>query len=112
MTGLQKIFFGIGVLAIIGLGVLVYNQMSTPVIAPSAPSMMDGNSRSDIVSTQPAPAMKQEIPATPDAVVDDITKEIDADNSTLNDETQGETSQIEEGGAVVSDFGNVYDETK
>jgi hypothetical protein len=52
------------------------------------------------------------VPATPDAVADDITKEIDEDNSMLNDETDGETSQIETDGDAVTDFNTIYDETK
>lgn len=109
MTGLQKVFFGVGVLAIVGLGILVYKQMAAPTVVAPAPN----TSRQDVPASakrDAAPAPQSEAPATPDAVVDDITKEIDADNSTLNDETQGETSQIDADGNAVSDFNTVYEE--
>ncbi len=112
MTGLQKIFFGIGVLAIIGLGVLVYKQSVTPTATAPTTTMMQQGGRSDVAQKVTSPAAMQEVPATPDAVVDDIIKEIDVDNSTLSEEEFGETLDIESEGDIVSDFGTIYDENE
>ena len=114
MTGLQKLFFGIGLLAIVGLGVLVYQQFATPVaVAPSASVMEQGN-RPDALQQdgEMIPPALSPVPETPDAIADDIGKEIDEDNSLLSEEELGETSEIEEEGSVVSDFGTVYDENE
>ncbi len=107
-------FFGIGLLAIVGLGVLVYQQLSTPVAVAPATNTMERGSRTDALKqgAEMVPVVPLAVPATPDAVVDDITKEIDVDNSLLSDEELGETSDIEEEGSVVSDFGTVYDENE
>lgn len=112
MTGLQKIFFGIGILAIIGLGVLVYQQLSTPVAVAPATNTMSQGTRSDAMKQGAETAVVAPVPSTPDAIVDDITKEVDTDNSLLSDEELGETSEIEEDGSIVSDFGTVYDENQ
>lgn len=112
MTGLQKVFFGIGLAAILGLGVLVYQQLKTPVAVAPVTSTVEQGSRSDAMKSGTKMAPLVPVPATPDAVADDITKEIDEDNSMLNDETDGETSQIETDGDAVTDFNTIYDETK
>ncbi len=112
MTGLQKIFFGIGILAIIGLGVLVYQQLSTPVAVAPVTSTMEQGARSDAMKQNTEATSVVPVPSTPDAVVDDITKEIDADNSLLSEEELGETSDIEAEGNIVSDFGTIYDENE
>lgn len=112
MTGLQKVFFGIGILAIIGLGVLVYQQLSTPIVVAPVTNTMSQGTRSDAMKQGTETAVVAPVPATPDAVVDDITKEIDADNSLLSEEELGETSDIEAEGNIVSDFGTIYDENE
>lgn len=112
MTGLQKVFFGIGLLSIIGLGVLVYEQFSPPVAVAPVTNTMEQGSRSDAMTQRANTTAIVPIPSTPDAVVDDITKEIDADNSFLSEEELGETSEIESEGSVVSDFGTIYDENE
>jgi hypothetical protein len=113
MTGLQKVFFGIGVLAIIGLGVLVYRQMiPAPVVVPAPmTNTLQQEGRSDMTNT--TPVAMPETPATPDAVADDILRDAaSTDDEALNDEAQGETSQIEESGNAVSDLGTVYDQNQ
>ncbi len=114
MTGLQKVFFGIGLLAIAGLGVLVYQQLGTPVVVAPAANTMERGNRSDTMdqNAKMAPVVPAVVPATPDAVVDDIVREIDEDNSLLSEEELGETSEIEAEGSVVSDFSTVYDENE
>lgn len=112
MTGLQKVFFGVGIAAILGLGVVVYRQFAAPVAVAPATNTVEEGGRTDVANKAVPPVPVPETPATPDAIANDIAKEIDTDNSTLNNETQGETSQIQADGAAVSDFSNVYDETK
>lgn len=109
MTDSQKIFFGIGILAILGLGVMVYRQFAAPALAPTT-NTMTGGDRSDIADKKAVPAA--EVPATPEDVVDDILSEVDEDNWALSEEELGETSEIEAEGSVVSDFGNVYDQNE
>lgn len=106
-------FFGIGVLAIIGLGVLVYRQMiPAPVVVPAPmTNTLQQEGRSDM--TNAAPVAMPETPATPDAVADDILQDAaDTDNAALDDEAQGETSQIEANGNAVSDLGTAYDQNQ
>ena len=114
MTGLQKLFFGIGLLAIAGLGVLVYQQLATPVAVAPSTNVMERGNRPDVAKqdAEMAPVASSPVPETPDAIADDIGKEIDEDNSLLSEEELGETSAIEEEGNVVSDFGTVYDENE
>ena len=109
MTDSQKIFFGIGILAILGLGFLVYEQFTAPVLAPTT-NTMTGSDRSDTTAKKSAP--EATVPATPEEIVDDILSEVDEDNWALSEEELGETSEIEAEGSVVSDFGNVYDENE
>jgi len=109
MTDSQKIFFGIGILAILGLSVVVYGQFTAPALAPTSDTVT-GGARSDTANRNAVPAA--EVPATPEEVVDDILSEVDEDNWALSEEELGETSEIEAEGSVVSDFGNVYDENE
>lgn len=106
MTDVQKIFFGVGILAILGLGVVVYKQFTAPALAPTT-NTMKGEGRSDTTSKKAV--SEAETPSTPEGVVDDILSEVDEDNWALSEEELGETSEIEAEGSVVSDFENVYD---
>lgn len=102
----QKILLGIGVVAILGLGIFVYRQMNIPS------SVTTSSVKTPVQQKQmqkEMPAVVKEIPSTPEMVTDDILKEIDEDNSMLNEEEQGVTSAVETESATVSDFGTVYD---
>ena len=107
MTGLQKIFLGIGGVAIIGLGVVVYRQMSGSIVP--AQTTTKGTSVPEQQVSKEAVTQVTTVPSTPEAVADDILREVDADNSVLNEEELGASSAIEAEGSVVSDFGTVYD---
>ena len=109
MTGIQKIFFGIGALAIVGLGILVFMQTSAPTAIAPTTTMKQGG-RSDV--TQGTTKKAAEKPVTPEDATLDILAEADEDNSALSEEELGEISEIESEGNVVSDFGTIYDENE
>ncbi len=106
MTRLQKIFFGIGIVIVIGLSVFVFRQMSNQP-SPSKNITPNVSTQEPVKNMKPSDAVL--VPSTPDTVTDDILKEIDTDNSALNEEELGATSAIEAEGSVVSDFGTTYD---
>lgn len=109
MTGVQKIFFGLGVFAILGLGVLIYKQFNAPIATPTTNTMkQDG--RTDTSKKQVVPVAEK--PVTPDDATLDILSEVDEDNLSLSEEELGETSEIEAEGSLVSDFETVYDENE
>jgi hypothetical protein len=110
MTRLQKIFFGIGVFAILGLGVLIYKQFSTSTTITPTTNTMKQESRTDVSRKQAAPVVEK--PVTPDDVALDILSEVDEDNLALSEEELGETSEIESEGDVVGDFATIYDENE
>ncbi len=114
MTGKQGVIVGVALVVILALGVLVYRQMSvvsrTPVPATVKNIVPQTISEKKTGQTSMGD-QKKTTPDTPDAVVDEISKEADLDNSTLNDEELGETNSIQSEEDSVSDFGTVYEET-
>lgn len=113
MTGKQGVIVGVALFAVLGLGVLVYQQMSTVSRSPSTTTVKNtlplpvAENKS---TAQSVYGRKEVVPETPDAIVDEIVKEVSIDNSALNDEELGEIAGIESEGGSVSDFGTVYEE--
>lgn len=109
MTGKQITAISIGLLAVIGLGAVVYKQLSvtTPKDAPTkqTETVSEKKKQADV---QKKEAAKQ---VTPDTAVEDIVKEIESDNQLVTDEELGELSELETEGSSVSDFGTVYEES-
>ncbi len=107
MTGSQKIFLGIGGVVIIGLSLLIYQQMmrsDVPIESTENNVLLQEKS---VIEEKPSPVIA--VPSTPDAITNDILKEVETDNSTLNEEELETTSAIEAEASVVSDFETVYD---
>lgn len=110
MTGVQKIFFGLGVFAILGLGVLIYKQFNAKTAVAPTTNTMKQDGRTDTSKKPVVPVAEK--PVTPDDATLDILSEVDEDNLSLSEEELGETSEIEAEGSLVSDFETVYDENE
>lgn len=104
MTQKQTIGMIIGVLVLIGVFVFVYRQFATVTTPESVVQ------QSKTKGPLPPERQPQEEPKTIDDISKAIQDETDADLSALDDEANGEVSDVQTDSDSVNNLGTAYDE--